>query len=64
MKYTSTEVEEFIDKILFSVRYAKEGHDDYESALNDIEERCRLFRDEYICPYEKHTEEWYDEHGE
>lgn len=47
-----------------SVRYAKEGHDDYESALNDIEESCRLFIDEYICPYEKYTEEWYDEHGE
>lgn len=64
MKFTNTEVEDLLESIMFSINYYKEGHDDPESALKDIEERCRLFRDEYICPYKKYTAEWYDEHGE
>ena len=49
---------------MFSINCYREGHDDPESALNDIEETCKDFKDKYCCPYEKYTAEWYDEHGE
>ena len=67
MKYTNTEVEEFVDKILETIKEYREGWEcnlDGDYAVCDIEKLCNEFKDKYICPYEKYTEEWYDEHGE
>lgn len=64
MKFTNTEVETLLDRILFDIKYYKEGNEDAESTIDNIEEVCANFKDNYICPYEKYTAEWYDEHGE
>ena len=64
MKFTNTEVEDFVDNILFSINCYKEGWKDENPIISDIERICNEFKDKYICPYEKYTDEWYDEHGE
>jgi hypothetical protein len=68
MKFTNTEVEDLIEKIIsliidykmrmnFSMRTS-------EDVIEEIGHMCKEFKDKYICPYEKYTTEWYDEHGE
>lgn len=64
MKYTNTEVEFLIGEILSAINYYKEGWNDENPVMDTIEKLCNEFKDKYICPYEKYTEEWYDEHGE
>lgn len=64
MKYTNTEVEDFIESIMTIIDHYKGGFEDPDRTIDIIEELCNDFKNKYICPYEKHTAEWYDEHGE
>ena len=64
MKFTNTEVEGFIESIMTIIDHYFGGFEDPHSAIVGIEELCNDFKNEYCCPYEKYTAEWYDEHGE
>ena len=64
MKFTNTEVEDLIEKILFIIDDCEKGYKDEYKALKQIKNMCKKFNEEYCCPYEKYTAEWYDEHGE
>ena len=64
MKFTNTEVEDFIESIMTIIDHYRGGFEDPDRTIDIIEELCNDFKNNYICPYEKHTAEWYDEHGE
>ena len=64
MKFTNTEVEDFVESLLTIIDHYRGDCINADSAIDDIEEACTKFKNEYCCPYEKYTAEWYDEHGE
>ena len=64
MKFTNTEVEDFVESLLTIIDHYRGDYIDADSTIDDIEEACTNFRNKYCCDCEKYTWDWYYEHGE
>ena len=58
------ELNYMIDRIRSIITLYKEGQYTEKELINRLEVTCNEYKEKYCCPYEDHTAEWYDEHGE